>query len=344
MDKFLLRLPTNLQRLELSNCLEITSDMMCAFFKTSASQLRELVLNHNAALSLAFLTELKMSCPRLEVLKVDMHYYSEKFTVNDAVALYDELLSENDIPTWPPTLRHLSFIHAQKWEPEAAQNLFRSLLDSAPELLNLRQLVLQTHINIPWRDRVGFRDQWIERLRRVFLQRTQSPIKYLGSLRQYRLWKQSQDKMPISSSSIDELGHDYSEDDIPFVRKVSHVAISPYKSYGDTEVYSDTDAHSNSAKREPRRSKRVADSQIVHASKSTTEAEESESEDEEDQPDWRKQPEKFIQGMCDLVDIRIDNQRPRENQFTEGDFLDSEVSGDEDWHEGADEADDSYAW
>jgi hypothetical protein len=36
-------------------------------------------------------------------------------------------------------------------------------------------------------------------------------------------------------------------------------------------------------------------------------------------------------GMCDVIDIRIDNSRPRENEFRESDFLDSEVSGDEDW-------------
>jgi hypothetical protein len=38
-----------------------------------------------------------------------------------------------------------------------------------------------------------------------------------------------------------------------------------------------------------------------------------------------------IQGMCDEVDVRIDNLRPREEQFHESDFLDSEPSGDEDW-------------
>lgn len=35
--------------------------------------------------------------------------------------------------------------------------------------------------------------------------------------------------------------------------------------------------------------------------------------------------------MCDVVDIRIDNSRPRENEFRESDFLDSEASGDSDF-------------
>ncbi|KAJ6087705.1 hypothetical protein N7467_006619 [Penicillium canescens] len=37
------------------------------------------------------------------------------------------------------------------------------------------------------------------------------------------------------------------------------------------------------------------------------------------------------QGMCDIVSIRIDNQRPTEMQYNENDFLDDELSGDEDW-------------
>ncbi|KAJ5623937.1 hypothetical protein N7510_000246 [Penicillium lagena] len=40
-----------------------------------------------------------------------------------------------------------------------------------------------------------------------------------------------------------------------------------------------------------------------------------------------------IQGMCDIVTIRIDNQRPTDTQFNEDDFLDTERSGDEDWNE-----------
>lgn len=41
--------------------------------------------------------------------------------------------------------------------------------------------------------------------------------------------------------------------------------------------------------------------------------------------------EETQQGMCNFVKIRIDNQRPTETQFNEADFLDDELSGDEDW-------------
>jgi len=45
-----------------------------------------------------------------------------------------------------------------------------------------------------------------------------------------------------------------------------------------------------------------------------------------------------------VVDIRIDNQRPREEQYNESHFLDSEASGDEEWTEGAEFIADEWAW
>ncbi|KAJ6028220.1 hypothetical protein N7540_003796 [Penicillium herquei] len=40
----------------------------------------------------------------------------------------------------------------------------------------------------------------------------------------------------------------------------------------------------------------------------------------------------YHQGMCEHVSIRIDNQRPKDHQFQENDFLDDEPSDDEDWN------------
>lgn len=326
VDTFLERLPKELERLELTNCLELTSDMLQEYLVSSGSQLRELVLNHNPALTLQFLPGLKATCPKLEVLKMDLRYYSERFNSNDAEPLYDTLLAD-ETPTWPTTLRHLELQHLQKWTGEGAQNLFRSLIDSAENLPDLRHLVLHTHINIPWRDRVGFRDQWIERLERVYLRKYEEPFAYLGSLRQYKLWKQAKSKRPVELTET--------EDEHLPTRKLSHIAVSPHKPSGDTDVYSDS---SPEKAHQPRRSRRVAETQ------SASPPADSESEDEETD-DWRKRPERFIQGRCRVVDVRIDNQRPRENQWTEGDFLDSEVSGDEDWQEGADgDEEEGYAW
>jgi hypothetical protein len=51
-----------------------------------------------------------------------------------------------------------------------------------------------------------------------------------------------------------------------------------------------------------------------------------------------------IQGMCEVVEVRIDNLRPTENQVTERDFLDAEPSGDEDWDGDDDDIGGGYAW
>ncbi|WPH01202.1 Hypothetical protein R9X50_00403800 [Acrodontium crateriforme] len=333
MEKFLERLPYGLERLELTNCLELHNDMLLSFFAKSGSAIRELVLNHNSALNLAFLPALKGGCPNLEVLKMDFRYFSERENSSDAEPLYDELLKSDEIPTWPTKLRHLELVEMQRWTAEAAKNLFQSLIDSAEHLPALRCLVLHSHINIPWRDRAGFRDQWIARLRRVFLHRTQPPISYLGSLRQWSLWKQAQ-----ANGRAGDENHDP-----PDLRQALTVRISPDKSTGDTDYYSDSPPNTNS--RPMRRSTRVMEAQLSQASATASPSPAVESNDDDEQDDGSKTPENFIQGLCEIVDISIDNQRPRENQFTEGDFLDDELSGDEDWQEGADDGeDDRYAW
>lgn len=336
---FLNRLPKNLERLELSNCLEVTSAMLKAYLTTGGSQLRELVLNHNAAVDLSILLDLKTLCPQLEVLKMDFTYYSERTNYNDAWAMYDHLLKEDEVPTWPSKMRHLGLVNMQKWGSEAAQNLFRSLVDNAEELSDLRILILHAHINMAWRDRAGFRDQWIDRLNRVYLRKAANPNPHLGSLRQFKLWKELQPKGRAPVRQVDGEG---SENEHIVQRRLSHVRVTPRKRPADVEMFSDSDPpHNTTRSTRPRRSTRVAESQSQSATYS-----DSEESDDDSGDDWRTQPEAFIQGLCEVVDIRIDNQRPREKQYTEANFLDSEPSGDEDWHSGAelDDDGDRYAW
>lgn len=335
MKKFLLSLPPTLERLELTNCLEVHSDMILEYLEASGSQLRELVLNGNAALNLAFLSSLKSACPRLEIVKMDLRYYSERENSNDAQPLYESLLSADNNPTWPMTLRHLELVHPQRLPKDGAQNLFRSLIDAAQDLPDLRYIVLQAHINdISWRDRIPFREEWEGRLQRVFLRKDVPPSPYMGSLRQMRLWKQS-----ISQVSGPSMEKTAGADDEPSpARRMSHVAISPHKATGDTDAEFDVPEGR-------RRSQRVAESYNSQSSGSVSPGPGSDSdEDTEAGGAWRTKPEKYIQGLCGVVDVRIDNQRPRENQFTERDFLDNEASGDEDWHENSDEVEDGYAW
>ncbi|KAK6400111.1 mitochondrial splicing system protein [Elasticomyces elasticus] len=349
VDTFFSHLPHNLERLELTNCLELTSSMLETYLggndeqNSGGSSMRELILNHNPSLALSFLVKLRDLCPRLEVLRVDLRYYSERVNSNDAEPLYDVLLGEGEVPTWPGGLRELEMVHLQRWQAEAAQGLFRSLVNAASDLPDLRRLVLHTHISIPWRQRVEVRDQWIDRLQRVYARRSVPPSAHMGSLRQFREFKKAQEEgWDVKATSGRAKLHDLDDEDgdaeFTLGRRISHVAISPKVLGKHIVVYDESSPEKRpTADAAPaqniRRSRRVAEAShsppaVVDDSEDDEVDEEAEEEDGEGL---------YVQGLCNVVDIRIDNQRPRENQFTEGDFLDSEVSGDEDWREGGSE-------
>ncbi|KAM0713585.1 hypothetical protein Q7P37_010547 [Cladosporium fusiforme] len=336
-DDFLKKLPADVERLELVNCWKVDANMLAGYLNQKGSYLKELILRHNVTLSLTFLTVLATACPRLETLIVDGHYYNERLSINDAEPEYAELLTASDIPTWPTTLRHLSLLHLQKWSQEAGTNFFRSLVEGAPSLPDLRHLAIQAHIDIPWRDRAGFRDMWTERLQRVFLQRRQPPHPYHGSKRQYELWKQVKEKNGVDDPA------DIAFDAALNPNRLSHVELSPHKPTGDTEAeFSDVPSSPAASAPPTRRSTRVKNSQLSTEPDSVSDNESETAPEEDDEA----APALFSQGLCHVVDVRIDNQRPREHMFTEQDFLDSERSGDEDWNEGADMEfeDDRDAW
>jgi hypothetical protein len=250
---------------------------------------------------------------------MDLTYYSERVASSDSGALYDELLLPGERPSWPSSLCHLELLHAQKWSSDAADSLFDSLVSSAQALPDLRCLIIHAHIDIPWRDRVGFRDQWTKRLRRVFLRPRRDPSQHLGSLRQYRLWKQTQDSLTSSSN-----------------KKIITTSTARTIKMGEGSTVSNTKPRDDCT--EPRRSQRVAETRASQPSMSEDSAVDSTSSGDSDN-EAQKPNDFYIQGLCHKVDISIDNQRPREVLWTERDFLDSEKSGDEDWSEGADDVD-----
>nr|OQO31503.1 hypothetical protein B0A51_01270 [Rachicladosporium sp. CCFEE 5018] len=334
-EGFLTRMPTALEHLEITNCFKVTSDVLEAYLLKSGASLKSLTLLHNPCLSLSFLPNLKANCPNLESLTLDGHYYSERVAINDAQPEYETLLSPSEVPTWPSTLRHLDLVSLQKWGAEAAVNLFRTLADAAPELPDLRYIHIEAHIDIPWRDRASFRDEWIERLRTVFLRRSAPPNPYHGSKKQWLAWKAVQkDYNGRATPEVLELAF--------HPRGVSHVELSPHKDPRDTDLASDADA---SPVKPARRSTRVRLVRSLSQQASVT-SEDAGAESEDVSTRSPGKPEPFIQGLCNTVDVRIDNQRPRETTFTERDFLDSEASGDEDWSANADMEFENggYAW
>ena len=374
--KLLPMLPTGLRNLELINCWEVIASDFATFLLTHGRQLRCLTLNHNQSLSLAFLPMLGPGCPNLQVLRMNLTYYNLHITYRDSEPLYEHLLEPDQIPAWPSTIQTIELIQLRKWENEAAEVFFQSLLDSAGDLLDLRRLNIQAILNIGWRDRASFRDKWVGSLNRVF-KRTSKPPKAIFSL------PKALESLTLPSGDKEE------KDSVPMdSRRTSSGSNASHASVTSpvVEIPAPTEPHKLSVEVQPsppaRRSARSAarslqagkyvessDSEaritasragsrsarlerelgilketagIHSASMSSSESSEDDSTSKSQDKGKCKENE-VIQGMCEVVEVRIDNLRPTETQVTEADFLDEEQSGDDDWN-GEDPADDGYAW
>ncbi|KAH7112174.1 hypothetical protein B0J11DRAFT_562498 [Dendryphion nanum] len=322
-------LPKNLKSLNITNCRELTSEPFQAFLATHGNRLEELVLNHNQSLDLAFLVNLKETCPRLEVLRMDMHYYSSLLFSSDNEPLYDELLSEGEIPTWPSTLQVIDLEFLRNWSPRAAIAFFTSLIESAGELPSLQEITVTAMVDVDWRQRAEFRKNWTARFQKVFARKTLPPNRNLVSLRAFREAALSagsppidvDEKAPRDSDGNDESKQETSDSDVPLrgrdergdvwdTKRLRSRAIAKYDSPSMGESGSDEDSNEGLNK----------------------------GSDDDHGVD-------IIQGLCHTVIFRIDNSRPQEQIYDEQDFLDDEISGDEDWDGNNDVVDDGgYAW
>ncbi|MCJ1284291.1 hypothetical protein MMC26_003622 [Xylographa opegraphella] len=345
--KLLPLLPRGLESLRIASCSALTSDSLHAFLLTHGSGLRELILDHNQSLDLAFLVDFAIACPLLEIFSMKMTFFSPYSTSYDAEPKFGALLLPGIVPTWPTTLRSIELLQLRKWYSDSAEVFLRSLINSAPDLLQLRNLVLKVSIEgIGWRDRASYRDRWIGRLHKVFLRRSPPPTEIFIP------------RFPLTESNLTTF--DITQPDFPRKRsdlrrkasqQLSHVAIPK------VIVSSESNSDTPTAPRNTRRSKRLKEQERAvnydDRASSTSLADQSEPGPSnnisfEPPPTLSKEDgdeQLFIHGMCDVVDIRIDNLRPAENQFSERDFLDEELSGDEDW-DGDDglPGDGGYAW
>jgi hypothetical protein len=308
-------LPRNLVSLNITNCRDLTSEELQAFLVTHGNFLEGLTLNHNQSLDLAFLVSLKQHAPRLEVLRTDMNYYSSLALSSDNEPLYDHLLAEGDIPTWPSALKVINMEFLRNWTPTAAVAFFQSLIDAAGELPWLQEIVITAIVDIEWRQRAEFRRKWERRFHQVFARRSAAPDPSLVSFRAFRESKgvQKSSEPALRSASADRV-EDKEESKEPVPRSSKRA-----EKWGSQRL----------------RSRRTATGKYEEA---TSDEEASASEDGSDADDVP-----FVQGRCHTVVFRVDNSRPQEQIFGEADFLDDEVSGDEDWT-GDDVVDDGYAW
>ncbi|KAF1835212.1 hypothetical protein BDW02DRAFT_568225 [Decorospora gaudefroyi] len=328
-------LPTNLVCLSITNCGELLSDALQAFLATHGTHLEELVLNHNQALDMSFLPDLKCSCPKLEVLRMDTTYYSSLAMSSDNEPLYDRLLGENEIPTWPSTLRTIDLEYLRNWNSTSANNFFNSLIDAAEDLPWLQEITIIAMVDTDWRQRAEFRQKWSAKFKRVFARKWEATDPRLASLRAFREWK----------ARVGEEGEEAKVD--------SFIADVPEELHEKAEAVTVNEDSDSDVPLLPSRTQRQYEgwgsSRLRSRSKAATSyGEESDDEavsEQETASDAEK--EVFVQGRCHTVIFRIDNSRPREEMLNEADFLDAEPSGDEEWNGNEDndnEEGGGYAW
>ncbi|KAI9742393.1 MAG: hypothetical protein M1818_003926 [Claussenomyces sp. TS43310] len=404
-SSFMPLLPVALQHLDLINCWEVVSDDLSSFLLSSGSQIRSLTLNHNQSLSLSFLAILGSACPQLTSLYMDLTYFAVHSSYRDTEPLYDQLLEVHEVPIWPSSLQNIELLHLRKWDTEAAQMFFSSLLNSACNLPDLRRLVVKGILNISWRDRSEFRKMWTEPFTRVFQRPYREPnphLRSIGAFEAHKAKPEGAQRPEAEEDDEDEAVHARSSkrprvipDGRPngevFSRRslrsagprASRMSYRELSDSSDSEInqpYAATAPHRNlstpAAPSTPSRGRRLArrELEILHrtagfhkpAATLLISSDESDSDDapvarrrtqrqhgESEGPQRQQQhrprvtdTERFpyIQGMCNVVDVKIDNLRPAEMQYKEADFLDSEPEGDEDWNGDGVFEDERYAW
>ncbi|KAL9124789.1 MAG: hypothetical protein Q9175_008176 [Cornicularia normoerica] len=369
-DRLLSKLPHNLQTLEIVECPVLKSSSLDGFLAAKGVNMRHLILDHNQSLNLSFLTYLAQSCPKLEILKADLRYFGTLNVTRDTDPKYDVLLLGGQKPTWPVALRSLELFHLRRWDFQTAELFFSSLTESAELLPDLRQLKIKASLDESgWRERIAFRDNWTEKLQRVFLRRSPPPSSHLKSISAFQYFKsqQKKGKMAVWEEKRQTLTRNKAsilsnEGTV----QANRVDVAPQRTAKDTSE-SDSDAPLVKVRRSTRAKTQKEDMYTLSESppirpkaprrrRRRKGSDDSSSEDsaiDDDgilQPDTQRtsidrEADLYVQGLCDVVDVLIDNLRPTEEQLKEDDFLDEEVSGDEDWNGDDDMPGDSgYAW
>ncbi|KAJ2969147.1 hypothetical protein NUW58_g10054 [Xylaria curta] len=328
------RLPKTLTHLELVNCWEITSEDLSVFLMSHGNALVHLTLKHCQSLSLGFLPVLGTSCPNLAHLEVDLSYFRHHESYADNKPEYATLLEVNQIPTWPSSIQSIEIIHMRNWTRPAAEMFFGSLMKNAKALPNLRRLEFKVILNIEWRQRQEMRKSLADQMTRVFKRKPSPPIepRTLRGRHNEANPKCSDETTTLKSRArrstrITGQAPTYaSSQDTAFSgeKRSAGKALPVRRSLRSLKSISSTfDADDEESSED--------ELSLVHATTRrskgrTTTAREAGVRDEE-----------FIHGLCDVVDIQVDNQRPAERQYDMDDFLDSPDRSDPEWNSDEDD-------
>ncbi|KAK0651367.1 hypothetical protein B0T16DRAFT_77765 [Cercophora newfieldiana] len=340
-DEFLSLLPKSLRFLELVNCWEVGGEDFATYLLSHGQKLEEINLRHNQSLSLAFLTVLGTACPNLQSLCVDLKNYNHHEFYNDSEPNYAAVLTVDQVPVWPESLQRVELRNMKKWSAEAAEMLLQSLVDSAPNLPHLRELDIKTMLDIPFRQRSALRDKWEAKLKRVFLRKEEDP-KPLFTLRPLPPVKDDAEASRTIKKSPRKRARILTESESETRRSSRIAALPSNPSSRDSSIVRDS---------------RGARARPIYAEVDTDADDEDNEEEASDEtgksdaedgtsPSAGEREEEFRHGMCDKVEIQLDNQKIAEVTWQMDDFLDEEASdnpSDEDW-DGDQEADTGYAW
>ncbi|KAK4155232.1 hypothetical protein C8A00DRAFT_13722 [Chaetomidium leptoderma] len=337
-------LPKSLRTLELINCWDITSDDFANYLLSGGYQLKHLILQHNQSLSLSFLTILGTTCPNLQLLSVDFKTYKHHEFYHDSDPSYDDLLTADQVPDWPEQLETLQLLNMKKWTAKAAETLLQSLVDSAPKLLKLRRLDLRAMLSIPIQERSQLRNKWERRLKQVFLREKVHPLPVF-SLRK-----------PAQQPSVEVVNKKSSKKRHKFAGAMA--AENPSRrSTRFTTHCSNSSSRASSVGRDLRHG--LGRPSYAEPDTDEDEDEDEDAEEEEEGVDGSSassQPASptasageavpFRHGMCEKVEIQLDNQKMAETTLTMDDFLDSEQDdlSDDDWAGEDEDFDTDYAW
>ncbi|KAK7751954.1 hypothetical protein SLS62_006097 [Diatrype stigma] len=329
--KLLNFLPSTLKCLELINCWEVTSEDLTSFLLARGSSLERLTLKHCSALSLGFTKVLEEACPKLTHLHVNLQYYRMHEHYNDAEPLWDYLLDQDEVPTWPASIQSIEIEYMTFTSVEMGETFFSSLLASAPKLSDLRRLVLRAKMDVGWAERNEFRKFWTAKIISVFKRTDDSPVSI-----HHRADRRNQTR------NSNRRGRHVKAPKSP-VRRSTRLSDTPLlPSVDDDTVAQENITISAALSKQLQWSLRY----LPYPKHDDADDEESDElaadpEGQTQRSSSRAKPQNenkgavgFIQGLCDVVEIVIDNQKPPEFPYGMRHFVDS-PSADEtdmDWN------------
>lgn len=316
-----------LESLEIFGCKMIGSDDLALFLALHGHKLQRLNVNGIDPYIHSVIVNLARSCPQLQDLRIDFDCHGDAM---DPAGTGGPRLDE--IPTWPSTLWRLELLQWGGWTLSFADVFFSSLVGSAASLPNLRHIHIRASLGESgWKSRVRFREKWTRRFSNVFLRTSKPPNPYLQSLSAYQAFKTAQ-KTLNSKPIVD--------DSSPAIPGPISGAPSKNNDTGNRRSHrlrqhAGNNQHPSPDSLQPirhrrRRRRRARESGSDSSSQDSALEDEVEGSPDDDASEIYENL--FIQGLCDVVDIQFDNLRPSEKQLRESDFLDEEVSGDEDWN------------